>query len=65
MMTRTVLGILSKYGTMAEYITLPLSNLHEVPSHVSDEHVELLNRTSYGISTMETLTITGCGSVLP
>ena len=34
---RTVLGILNKHGTMAEFLTLPLHNLHEVPDHVSDE----------------------------
>ena len=33
---RTVLGILNKNGTMAEYLTLPLRNLHLVPDHVSD-----------------------------
>lgn len=35
--TRSVLGILNKHGTMAEYLTLPIRNLHEVPAHVSDE----------------------------
>ncbi len=34
---RTVLGILNKDGTMAEYLTFPLRNLHVVPDHVSDE----------------------------
>mmetsp|Transcript_6848 Transcript_6848/g.10068 ORF Transcript_6848/g.10068 Transcript_6848/m.10068 type:complete len:405 (-) Transcript_6848:7-1221(-) len=33
---RTVLGILNKDGTMAEYLTLPINNLHEVPENVSD-----------------------------
>lgn len=33
---RTVLGILNKDGTMAEYLTLPIQNLHEVPDDVSD-----------------------------
>lgn len=34
---RTVLGILNKHGAMAEYITLPFTNLHLVPDAVSDE----------------------------
>lgn len=34
---RTVLGILKRHGTMAQYITLPLRNLYIVPDHVSDE----------------------------
>lgn len=34
---RTVLGILKKHGTMAEYITLPIKNLHVVSDKLSDE----------------------------
>lgn len=34
--TRTVLGILNKDGTMAEYLTLPVSNLHKVPDSVDN-----------------------------
>lgn len=34
---RTVLGTLKRNGTMAEYLTLPLSNLHLVPPEVPDE----------------------------
>src|SRR5882672_6484137 len=34
---RTVLGIVAHDGAFAEYLTLPLGNLHLVPSSVSDE----------------------------
>ena len=34
---RTVLGILGSDGAFAEYLTLPLENLHTVPDEVSDE----------------------------
>jgi threonine dehydrogenase-like Zn-dependent dehydrogenase len=34
---RTVLGIVAHDGAFAEYLTLPLENLHLVPSGVSDE----------------------------
>jgi alcohol dehydrogenase len=34
---RRVLGILGHPGTHAEYLTLPESNLHEVPAEISDE----------------------------
>lgn len=34
---RTVLGILNKDGAMAEYVTLPITNLHEVPASLPDE----------------------------
>jgi threonine dehydrogenase-like Zn-dependent dehydrogenase len=35
--SRTVLGILGHDGAFAEYLSLPLDNLHSVPSGVSDE----------------------------
>jgi 2-desacetyl-2-hydroxyethyl bacteriochlorophyllide A dehydrogenase len=34
---RTVLGILGRDGCMAEYLILPMENLHEIPDNVSDE----------------------------
>ena len=34
---RTVLGIVNRDGTFAEYTTLPLENLHLVPASVPDE----------------------------
>ncbi len=34
---RTVLGIIGHSGAYAEYLTLPLENLHAVPDSVSDE----------------------------
>src|SRR5688572_11873111 len=34
---RTVLGIVNRDGTFAEYTTLPIANLHHVPESVPDE----------------------------
>jgi threonine dehydrogenase-like Zn-dependent dehydrogenase len=34
---RTVLGIVAHDGALAEYLTLPLENLHVIPNKVSDE----------------------------
>ena len=34
---RTVLGIIGHPGAFAEYLTLPLENLHTVPARISDE----------------------------
>lgn len=34
---RTVLGIMNRDGTFAEFTQLPLANLHKVPASVSDE----------------------------
>jgi threonine dehydrogenase-like Zn-dependent dehydrogenase len=35
--TRQVLGIYQKDGSMAEYLTLPIANLHRVPESIPDE----------------------------
>jgi threonine dehydrogenase-like Zn-dependent dehydrogenase len=34
---RTTLGIVNRNGAFAEYVTLPVENLYEVPENVSDE----------------------------
>lgn len=34
---RTVLGIHGRHGAFAEYLALPLTNLHHVPANISDE----------------------------
>lgn len=34
---RTVLGIVARSGAFAEYLSLPVANLHVVPPHVSDD----------------------------
>jgi alcohol dehydrogenase len=35
-LNRTVLGIFKRAGTMAEYLSLPIQNLHRVPASISD-----------------------------
>jgi alcohol dehydrogenase len=55
---RTVLGIVRHPGAFAEFLTLPESNLHEVPRQVPDEHAvftepiaaacEILDQTRIG-----------------
>jgi threonine dehydrogenase-like Zn-dependent dehydrogenase len=35
--TRTVLGIVGKDGAFAEYLTLPLANLHRIPDRLADQ----------------------------
>jgi threonine dehydrogenase-like Zn-dependent dehydrogenase len=34
---RTVLGIVNRHGAFAEYLTLPVENLHEVPAGLRDD----------------------------
>ena len=36
--TRTVLGILGRDGGLAEYVRIPMENLHVVPESIPDEH---------------------------
>ena len=33
---RSVLGIVNRPGAFAEYVTLPVENLHKVPDEISD-----------------------------
>ena len=35
--SRTVMGIIGRPGAFAEFVTLPIANLHEVPDEVPDE----------------------------
>ena len=41
---RTVLGILNKDGTYAEYLTLPVVNLYPVPAGVSNAQATFAGR---------------------
>lgn len=34
---RTVLGIVNRHGAFAEYLTLPIVNLHPIPDHLPDQ----------------------------
>ena len=50
--TRTVLGIVGRDGCHAEFLTLPVSNLLEVPAEVSDEQAVFAEplAAAYGIA---------------
>jgi len=50
---RQVLGIHSKDGTMAEYLTLPTRNLLSVPDHVSDNNAVLVEPLAAGFEILE------------
>src|SRR5688572_6352732 len=41
---RTVMGILNADGAFAEYVAVPLQNLHPVPASISDEQAVLTER---------------------
>lgn len=53
--TRTVLGILGKDGCFAEYVTLPVRNLHAVPEGVSDEVAAFVEPVAAAFEILEQL----------
>ncbi|MDR4988875.1 MAG: alcohol dehydrogenase catalytic domain-containing protein [Bacteroidales bacterium] len=54
---RTTLGIFQRDGCLAEYLTLPLENLLEVPDHVSNEEAVLAEPLAAGFEILEQLDI--------
>ncbi|HEY6291692.1 MAG TPA: alcohol dehydrogenase catalytic domain-containing protein [Terriglobia bacterium] len=66
---RTVMGIIDRPGAFAEYVALPLANLHEVPSGVSDEAAVFTEPLAAAAEILEQLPLTagtrvavlGCG----
>jgi len=55
---RSVLGILNKDGTFAEYITLPVENLHIVPDSLSDEEAVFTEPLAAAFEILEQIHIT-------
>ena len=55
---RTTLGIYGRNGCFAEYITLPLANLLEVPDSISDELATLTEPLAAAFEILEQVTIT-------
>ena len=50
---RTVLGIVAHDGAFAEYLTLPLKNLHVVPVNVSDEEAVFIEPLAAACEVLE------------
>jgi threonine dehydrogenase-like Zn-dependent dehydrogenase len=55
--TRTVLGILGRDGTFAEYLTLPAVNLHPVPAAVDDEAAVFVEPLAAALEILEQLAV--------
>ena len=55
---RTVLGILGSDGAFAEYLTLPLGNLHMVPDGVTDEEAVFTEPLAAAFEILEQLKLT-------
>jgi len=54
---RTVLGIVAHDGAFAEYLTLPLENLHIVPASVSDEKAVFIEPLAAACEILEQIPI--------
>jgi threonine dehydrogenase-like Zn-dependent dehydrogenase len=54
---RTVLGILNRNGAFAEFVTLPIGNLHLVPDSVSDEEAVFTEPLAAAFEILEQLRI--------
>jgi threonine dehydrogenase-like Zn-dependent dehydrogenase len=54
---RTVMGILNKDGCFAEYVTLPVCNLHRLPDGMPDELACFLEPTAAACEVLEQITV--------
>jgi threonine dehydrogenase-like Zn-dependent dehydrogenase len=61
---RTVLGIHGKDGAMAEYLTLPIENLHEIPDNVTDEEAVFTEPLAAAFEILEQVHIKSTDKVL-
>lgn len=61
---RTVLGIKNKHGAFAEYLTLPIDNLHHVPDSISNEKAVFAEPVAAAAQILEQIRITATDSVL-
>jgi threonine dehydrogenase-like Zn-dependent dehydrogenase len=55
---RQSLGIIGRDGALADYLTLPLANLHEVPANVSDDEAVFTEPLAAALEVLEQVHIT-------
>jgi len=61
---RTTLGIVNRDGAFAEYLTLPIANLHLVPDNVSDEEAVFVEPLAANFEMLEQVHLKPTGSVV-
>jgi len=54
---RTVLGIVNRPGVFAEYVALPVGNLHEVPDGISDSEATFTEPVAAACEILEQITL--------
>ena len=60
---RSVLGILNKDGAFAEYVTLPVRNLHTIPHPISDEEAVFIEPLAAAYEIMDQVSISSSDKV--
>ncbi|MEW6600731.1 MAG: alcohol dehydrogenase catalytic domain-containing protein [Nitrospirota bacterium] len=60
---RSVLGIFNKDGAFAEYITLPVRNLHSIPKTISDEEAVFIEPLAAAYEILEQVSISSADKV--
>jgi threonine dehydrogenase-like Zn-dependent dehydrogenase len=61
---RTTLGILNRDGAFAEYLTLPVANLHLVPENISDEEAVFVEPLAANFEMLEQVHLKPTDSVV-
>src|SRR6266581_3711311 len=61
---RTTLGIVNRNGAFAEYLTLPVANLHLVPDNVSDEEAVFVEPLAANFEILEQVHVKPTDSVV-
>jgi threonine dehydrogenase-like Zn-dependent dehydrogenase len=61
---RTTLGIVNRDGSFAEYLTLPIANLHLVPDNVSDEEAVFVEPLAANFEIVEQVHVRPTDSVV-
>lgn len=61
---RTVLGIVNRQGAFADYLTLPITNLHPIPEHLSTDVATFTEPLAAALEIQEQIAITPDDRVL-
>jgi 2-desacetyl-2-hydroxyethyl bacteriochlorophyllide A dehydrogenase len=60
---RSVLGILNKDGVFAEYVTLPVRNLHKIPDSISDEEAVFIEPLAAAYEIMDQVSMSSSDKI--
>jgi len=61
---RSVLGIKNKNGAFAEYVTLPIENIHPIPDSITDEEAIFVEPLAAALQILDQVHIRPCDEVI-